>query len=119
MSDDPWQTMFDAALTEPGRTNELVPYWLYPVPDGAMIERHLPLLPLSRDHQLLPQLKHALAVYRMVFGQPRQDDLLDYLSQHLSVTELSQKMLDLRIDLSPLEGQLQPDTALTAGIPIV
>jgi len=118
MSDDPWQMMFDAALTEPGRTNELVPYWLYPVPDGAMIERHLPLLPLSRDHQLLPPLKHALAVYRMVFGQPRQDDLLDYLSQHLSVTELSQKMLDLRIDLSPLDGGLQPETDLTAGIPI-
>jgi len=49
-------------------------------------------------------LKHALAVYRMVFGQPRQDDLLDYLSRHLSATELSQKMLDLQIDLSPLNG---------------
>lgn len=105
-SDDPWAAMFGAAFAEPGRKNDLVPYWLYPVPDGAKIERHLPLLPLSRDRQLLPPLKHALAVYRMVFGQPRQDDLLDYLSQHLSVTELSQKMLDLRIDLSPLDGRL-------------
>ncbi len=118
-SSDPWQAMFAAALAEPDRKNELVPYWLYPVPDGAMIERHLPLLPLSRDHQLLPPLKHALAVYRMVFGQPRQDDLLDYLSQHCSITELSEKMRDLRIDLSPLDNGLQPDTALTAGIPIV
>jgi len=114
---DPWEAMFDAAFAEPGRKNDLVPYWLYPVPDGAKIERHLPLLPLSRDHQLLPPLKHALAVYRMVFGQPRQDDLLDYLSQHLSVAELSQKMVDLRIDLSPLDGQLQEVHDGSAGLP--
>lgn len=106
-SADPWSAMFDAAVAEPGRKNDLVPYWLYPVPDGAKIERHLPLLPMSRDRQLLPPLKHALAVYRMVFGQPRQDDLLDYLSRHLSAAELSQKMLDLRIDLSPLDGRLR------------
>ena len=62
---------------------------------------------MSRDQQLLLPLKHALAVYRMVFGQPRQDDLLDYLSKHLSATELSQKMLDLRIDLSPSNGEIQ------------
>jgi hypothetical protein len=43
----------------------------------------------------------------MVFGQPRQDDLLEYLSRHLSATELSQRMLDLRIDLSPPDGELQ------------
>ncbi len=105
-SDDPWSAMFDAAFAEPDRRNDLVPYWLYPIPGGAQIERHLPLLPLSRDQQLLPPLKHALAIYRMVFGQPRQDDLLDYLSHHLSVTELSQKMLDLRIDLSPPNGKV-------------
>jgi hypothetical protein len=106
-SDDPWTAMFVAASAETGRKNELVPYWLYPVPGGAKIERHLPLLPLSRDRQLLGPLKHALAVYRMVFGQPRQDDLLEYLSRHLSATELSQRMLDLRIDLSPPDGELQ------------
>jgi len=104
---DPWQQMFDAADAEPGRPNDLVPYWLYPVTDGAMIERHLPLLPLSRDGQQLPLLKHALAIYRMVFGQPRQDDLLEYLSQHLSVDQLTEKLQELRIDLTPRRTKLE------------
>ncbi len=106
---DPWQAMFEAAYAAPGRKNDLVPYWLYPVADGAMIERHVPLLPLSRDGHVLPLLKHALAVYRMVFGQPRQDDLLDYLSQHMSITKLTKKMQELRIDLTPpTGGELAP-----------
>ena len=100
-------SLFSAALAEPDRKNDLVPYWLYSVSGGAHIERHLPLLPMSRDRQLFPSLKHSLAVYRMVFGQPRQDDLLDYLSKHLSVAELSRKMVDLRIDLSPSAEEVQ------------
>ena len=59
--------------------SDLVPYWVYAVRGGARIERHVPTLPLSGDFERLGQLRHSLAVYRIVFGQPRQDELLDFL----------------------------------------
>ena len=37
----------------------------------------------------------------MIFGQPRQDDLLHYLLARFSGEELAAIMDDLRVDLSP------------------
>jgi hypothetical protein len=43
----------------------------------------------------------SLAVYRLAFGQPRQDDLLDYL-QSLSGEEMTaEDLADLQIRLEP------------------
>jgi hypothetical protein len=98
---DPWHEMFESARETRQQATDLVPYWIYPVEDGAFIERHLPLLPFSKDHQTLPRLKNALAVYRMVFGQPRQDDLLEYLTERVPREKLTQILADLLIDLSP------------------
>jgi hypothetical protein len=91
---DPWAAMFDAAAT--GREgDELVPYWVY-LHGPARIERHVPALPLSREEGLHESLKRSTAAYRLVFGQPRQDDLLSYLEGATDV-DLS----DLTIDLKP------------------
>jgi len=48
----------------------------------------------------LKDLKRSLAVYRMVFGQPRQDDLVAYLA---GMPEERREELGqvLKIDLSP------------------
>ena len=51
------------------------PHWVFPEGD-ARIQRYSPVLPLSRDAARIDSLRQALTVYRMVFGQPRQDDLL-------------------------------------------
>lgn len=92
---DPWEAIFAAAARRRGDgDSELVPYWVYP--GRAKIERHVPLLPLSREVSALARLKRDVARYRLVFGQPRQDDLLDYLG---SVPD--EKLDELRIDLSP------------------
>jgi hypothetical protein len=40
---------------------------------------HTPLYPLSRDTARYSGLQRALGAYRMVFGQPRQDELMAYL----------------------------------------
>jgi len=56
------------------------PVWVYTAEGGSAIERHLLFLPLSRDTSRYVQLKDSLAIYRMVFGQPRQEDLLEYLA---------------------------------------
>jgi hypothetical protein len=74
---------------------------LYPLPEGATIERHVPALPLSRDLDRLAALRRSLAVYRMVFDQPRQEDLLEYLLGHLPKERVKQILDELRVDLSP------------------
>lgn len=99
---DPWTRMFDAARADRGAAdNDLVPYWLYAIEGGARIERHVPTLPLSREVGRLNALRRSLVAYRMVFGQPRQDDLLEYLLRRLSPQELHGRLDELRIDLSP------------------
>jgi len=99
---DPWHGMLNAAAEarQPGE-NDLVPYWIYPIEDGARIERYVPSLPLTRDRQLLVALRQSLAVYRLVFGQPRQEDLVEYLQQHIPADQLDDLVDRLKIDLSP------------------
>ena len=65
------------------------------------MERHVPALPLSRDRVQLEDLRRSLVVYRMVFGQPRQDDLLAYLLETLGPDEIERFEPLLRIDLTP------------------
>jgi len=99
---DPWQGMLSAAAkARPKGENDLVPYWVYPIEDGARIERYVPSLPLTHDRQLLVALRKSLAVYRLVFGQPRQDDLIEYLQQHIPADQLEDLVGRLKIDLSP------------------
>ena len=65
----------------PRQHSDLIPYWIFE--DGsAHVERRIPLLPYSKEVGKLKRLKQGLALYRMVFGQPRQEDLLCSLSQN-------------------------------------
>ena len=98
---DPWQEIFNAAN---GRNqSDLVPYWIYPENGAAQayIQRYVPVLPLSRDAHRLLALRKALTVYRMVFGQNRQEDLVAYLLNRLSQKEIDRLMSQLQIDLQP------------------
>ena len=99
---DPWQALFAAAAN--GHGSDLVPYWIYPEKGEAraFIERHVPILPLSRDAHRLVLLRQALTVYRMVFGQNRQEDLVAYLLNQLTEAEIEDLMGRLQIDLRPL-----------------
>ena len=101
-STDVWRALFEEALEQSSTGGGLVPFWLFPLPDGAQIERHVPALPLSRDANQLRALKRSLAVYRMVFGQPRQDDLMAFLLEHCKPGKLQEIKPLLRIDLSPI-----------------
>lgn len=100
---DPWGRLFEAA--EAGRdasANDLEPYWL--LPGEARIERHVPAFPLSRDRRLLHALRRSLVVYRMAFGQPRQEELIEYLLQQLPREKIEALLATLTIDLSPAAG---------------
>lgn len=97
---DPWDAAFDAAAASPASRSQkdIVPYWVYE--GSSRIERYVPVLPLSREIDQLARLKRSLALYRMVFGQPRQEDLLAWLATRTSDQRptLSDAM---RIDLTP------------------
>jgi len=101
---DPWRILFELALRRPDRpigASELDPFWVFEIENGAFIERRIPVLPMSRDSRFLEELKSSLAAYRMVFGQPRQEDLLAFLSENLTPEVGLDDLLKLRIDLSP------------------
>ena len=96
---DPWAAMFAAARAASPTDSDLVPYWIC---DGPVkVERRVPMLPYSREIARLKWLKKSVAVYRLAFGQPRQDDLLAYLSG-LDEALTADEMDTLQIRLEPL-----------------
>jgi len=98
-ADDPWDALFAHATLDRGAgLNELVPYWALDVP--WKIERRVPLFPLNREVNRLEELKHSLALYRLVFGQPRQEELL-LLLRTRDACGPSDELLQYRIDLAP------------------
>ena len=100
---DRWEAMFAlACAARPEGASDIVPFWIY-LDGDARIERHVPALPLSRNRERIQRLRTSLAIYRMVFGQPRQEDLVAYLLERVPHAELDGLMQELRIDLSPPE----------------
>ncbi len=101
---DVWEALFNLAAEKRLPTeSEMVPYWVYPQ-GTAKIERHVPLLPFSREASELPRLKNSLAAYRLAFGQPRQEDLVEFLQRNHSGDNIDELVKKFRIDLSPPPG---------------
>jgi hypothetical protein len=105
---DIWDSIFNHAKDSRNpEFNDMIPYWISELDgdqdeNGHKIYRHIPALPLSNDVNKLKYLKKTLGAYRMVFGQPRQEDLLKYLSDHIEEDELNlDDLLKYRIDLTP------------------
>jgi len=48
-------------------------------PNPSKVRRVIPMLPFSREQSVLERLKKSLALYRLAFGQPRQEELLEIL----------------------------------------
>lgn len=95
---DPWAAMFRSARAVARSDSDLEPYWLC---DGdTKIERRVLSLPYSRESTRLGWLKRSLAIYRLAFGQPRQDDLLAWL-RRLGETLAPEDLAELQICLRP------------------
>jgi hypothetical protein len=101
-----WENLFKIALKErESGTNDLIPFWIFNQGKGnAKIQRHIPAMPMSREKNQKIALSRSLAVYRMVFGQPRQEDLINFINSQfggdIEGTKID-KILNCRIDLSP------------------
>jgi hypothetical protein len=99
---DPWEVMFGIVhRSRRSDESELVPFWVYPVEGGAKIERYVPALPLSREITQYAALRRALTVYRMAFGQPRQEDLVAYLLRTIPTEAVTTLLSRIQIDLAP------------------
>ena len=106
---DPWSQLFAmAAPTGPETDGDMVPYWVFHT-GPARIERHVPVMPFSRDAAVLPRLRKSLAAYRLAFGQPRQKELVEFLGADRSDDDLLRLASRLRIELSPPDPNHTPN----------
>jgi len=99
---DPSEHLFERACKDrPAGANDLEPDWIFDTKGGYKIERQIPLLPLSREIGQLAWLKKTLVAYRSVIGQPRQEELIEFLARQFSEEEMTEFTEECAIDLSP------------------
>ena len=95
--DDVWTLIFERAerAARAAGDNDLVPHWI--APGRHRVERHVLQLPYTAEVEALERLKRQLAAYRVVLGQPRQEELLTLLDR----PELDARLGNWAVDLSP------------------
>lgn len=99
---DPWEAMFRRARADvPPGTSEIAPFWVLTADNGAFIERHVPLIPASRDCAQFASLKKAVSLYRLAFGQLRQADLVTFLGSTLDPSTISKLSREILLNLEP------------------
>ena len=96
---DPWSAVFEAAAAGDDRgLGDLTPFWIFP--GVALLQRRIMALPLSRDEERWARLQESLALYRLAFGQPRQEDMLSALKRR-GIAGRPDLVDEIRIDLRP------------------
>jgi len=109
----PWQWVFDDIESQPLTRQRfkqgLYPHWIYEPRNGEIeiLRRHLLFYTNSRDVEKYKRLKQDLAIYRLVFGQPRQEDVVRRIRENLG-DDITDEMLNrflpaYMINLSPFE----------------
>ncbi len=97
-----WKEMFDSAVQAfPDNVGGLIPFWCLPVDqfeNPEMIERIVPMYPLSSDRDRYERMIDVLNLYRLTMGQPRQEELIR-MFKGLNKDELNQ----LFFNLSPIK----------------
>ena len=91
---------YGLADEEFGDDGGMVPHWIF-TEGRARIQRYSPVPPLSRDAERLAELRRSLTVYRMVFGQPRQEDFLEFILRQVPEERREKVAAALTVDLSP------------------
>jgi hypothetical protein len=114
---NPWTAVFDAIVSSENPQkykHGLFPHWVYECHDPqatVRIQRHVPFFATSRDALRYERLKAGLALYRLVFGQVNQQDLLEDL--HAQIEALPQdeqerafrRLASYMLNLSPVSHE--------------
>ncbi len=102
---DTWRAVFKCAEREKAKAKfpcDLVPFWHTETLNEIKVERFVPLYPFSKDIEKFKNLIKILTYYRLTFGQPRQEELVESLNG-IGFNEVEIKKLDeLMINLSPI-----------------
>jgi len=104
-SNNTWNDLFRYAAKEKEQAKfscDLVPFWHTETLSDIKIERFVPLYPFSRDIEKYNNLIKILTFYRLTFGQPRQEELVDAMHEYGFSDEVIKKLDDLIINLSPI-----------------
>lgn len=100
-----WKELFAVAAKEKYQARfvcDLIPFWHTETKSDIKIERFVPLYPFSKDIEKYNNLIKILTFYRLTFGQPRQEELVDALSGYGFDDEVIKKLDELIINLSPI-----------------
>ena len=81
---NPWAAIFDAAVKDRDEKTveamgDLWPWWVFP--GESKIVTWTPTLPFSKDKEREERMKRWRVMYRLAFGQPRQEDLMMILNE--------------------------------------
>lgn len=107
----PWQWVFESidaqAVSNHSFKQGLYPHWIYVPKEGKLeiLRRHLLFYSNSKDSHKYRRLKRDLVLYRLVFGQPRQEDIVRKIRERLG-DNVDEKLLHdflpaYMINLSP------------------
>jgi hypothetical protein len=100
---DLWGNAYEAARQTSRELGDFSPYWVYRGP--ARVERRIMPYLLSRDVRRLETLRRDLVLYRLAFGQPRQEDMLELLRRAgLTGDEAAANVLSLTPPVRPGDG---------------
>jgi hypothetical protein len=101
-----WETIFEHAAGEKMASKmkcDLIPFWhINHGPSAINIDRYVPIYPFSRDIEKFKHLIKVLTYYRLTFGQPRQEDLVESLSSLGYDSEEIAMLDDLMMKLCPM-----------------
>lgn len=96
-----WKTLFELENKSKKETSDMIPFWHINDNEKIFIERNIPFHPFSKDIEKYDRLKKTLAIYRLTFGQPNQENLIETLQEKLAPEEIEFIRKELLIDLSP------------------
>jgi hypothetical protein len=100
-----WKEVFEYAEKEKAEAKypcDIVPYWHTETNNDIKIERFVPLYPFSKDREKFDNLIKVLTFYRLTFGQPRQEELIESLNEFGYGLEDIENLEKLMINLSPI-----------------
>jgi hypothetical protein len=100
---DIWEDIFEQAIDSDSNSESgLEPFWFYSK-GTTKIERIVPMYPMSKEVRKYQEILKILVLYRLAFGQPRQEELLGNLLQRdIKTPEEEAIVKRMMINLSPL-----------------